>query len=168
MSTTANETGSYVLLELAGAFYGVRSADVQQLDMVGSITPVPNAPAYVSGVVSVRGEVIPVVDLRVRFGFPPVEPGPRSRLLVVRNGGRTVALLVDTARSFAHIDDSSIEPPPRAVGNLSGRYLRGLASRDDRIILILDIAALLDAQFELEMAPLDEEGDTSDTQETGS
>jgi len=165
MSTISTEAGSYVLFELAGGTYGVRSADVQQLEMVGEITPVPNSPLYVKGVVAVRGAVIPVIDLRVRFGFPAVEAGLRSRLLVVRNRERTVAMLVDTARSFARIDDAAIEPPPRAVAGLSGRYLRGLATLDQNIILVLDIAELLDAQFELEMAPVDDEAESGIEQE---
>jgi chemotaxis signal transduction protein len=151
MSSVTNEADSYVLFELADAVYGVRSRDVQQLEMVAAITAVPNAPSYVRGVVSVRGAVIPVVDLRVRFAFPAIEPGVRSRLLVVRNEGRTVALMVDTAREFARIPAEAIEPPPSSVSGLSGRYLRGIATVSEKIVLVLDIEELLDAQFDIEM-----------------
>jgi purine-binding chemotaxis protein CheW len=163
--TVTDEADTYVLFELAGAAYGVRSVDVQQLEMVTTITPVPNSPPYVRGVVSVRGVVIPVVDLRARFSFASVEPGLKTRLLVVRNGGRTVALMVDTAREFARIAEDAIEPPPAAVSGLSGRYLRGIASHADRIVLILDMAELLDAQFDLQMPPTEDTNNTDNLQE---
>ena len=98
MTTNASGSDSYVLFELAGATYALRSDDVAQLEMVGAPTPVPNAPAYVDGVVSVRGQVIPAVSLRARFGFPRAAHDLRSRLIVVRAQGRTVGLVVDSAR----------------------------------------------------------------------
>lgn len=136
----------FVLFELAGATYGVRSRDIQQLDMVGSITPVPNAPEFVDGVVSVRGQVIPAINLRRRFGFPRAPMDLRTRLLVVRTAGRTVGLVVDTAREFATIDAASIQPPPDAVTGMSGRYLEGLAHLGDRLVLVLDVAELVDPE----------------------
>src|SRR4051812_22959633 len=98
MSIHASGTDSYVLFTLAGATYALRSDDVQQLEMVGAPTPVPNAPPFVDGIVSVRGQVIPAVSLRARFGFPRVAYNTRSRLIVVRGQGRTVGLVVDGAR----------------------------------------------------------------------
>jgi purine-binding chemotaxis protein CheW len=139
----ASGRDSYVLCELAGATYALRSDDIQQLEMVGSVTPVPNAPGYVDGVVSVRGQVIPVVNLRARFGFPRADHDVRSRLVVVRSGGRTVGLLVDSAREFADIPPDSIKPLPEGVGALSGEYLHGVAQRGERLLLILDVSRLL-------------------------
>src|SRR5215213_10541985 len=118
---------AYVLCELAGATYAVRSDDIQQLEMVGAATPVPNAPAFVDGVVSLRGQVIPAVSLRARFGFPRAEHDARSRLVVVRAGARTVGLIVDSAREFATVTADAIKPLPEGIGGLSGRYLRGVA-----------------------------------------
>ena len=135
----------FILFELAGATYGIRSRDIQQLEMVGAITPVPNAPAFVDGVVSVRGQVIPAVNLRSRFGFPRVPPDLRSRLLVVRMDGRTVGFLVDSAREFASIDTAAIQPPPEGISGLNGRYLEGLAHLGDRLVLVLNVTDLFDA-----------------------
>lgn len=132
----------FILFDLAGATYGVRSAEIQQLEMVETITPVPNAPAAVDGVVSVRGQVIPVVNLRARFGFERVDVGLRSRLLVVRRDGRTVGFLVDSAREFARIDPGAIQPPPEGISGLNGRYLEGMAHLGERLVLILDMTDL--------------------------
>jgi purine-binding chemotaxis protein CheW len=103
---------------------------------------VPNAPPFVDGVVSVRGQVVPVVSLRSRFGFPRVPLDLRARLLVVRREGRTVGFAVDSAREFAAIADAEIEPPPESIRGLSGRYLEGLAHLGERLVLILDMTDL--------------------------
>jgi purine-binding chemotaxis protein CheW len=143
MTTHAGGSDSYVLFELAGATYALRSDDVAQLEMVGTPTPVPNAPAYVDGVVSVRGQVIPAVSLRARFGFARAEHDLRSRLIVVRAQGRTVGLVVDGAREFASIRPDMIRPLPEGIGGLSGRYLRGIAHHGERLLLIVDVPELL-------------------------
>lgn len=144
MTTVAGGSESYVVFELAGASYALRSDDVQQLEMVTAPTPVPNAPDYVDGVVAVRGQVIPAVSLRARFGFPRVAYDVRTRLIVVRARGRTVGLIVDSAREFASIPPESIEPLPEGIGDTSGRYLRGIAHRADRLLLVVDVTELLD------------------------
>ena len=138
----AGESEPFILFDLAGATYGVRSREVQQLEMVGAITPVPNAPAFVDGVVSVRGQVIPVVNLRSRFGFPRAPFDVRSRLLIVRHDGRTVGFAVDSAREFASIPADAIDPPPEGISGLNGRYLEGLAHLGERLVLILDMTDL--------------------------
>jgi len=132
----------FILFELAGATYAVRSGEVQQLEMVGDITPVPNAPPFVDGVVSVRGQVIPVVNLRARFGFARVPFDLRSRLLVVRRDGRTVGFAVDSAREFARIAAGAVQPPPEGISGLNGRYLEGVAHLGERLVLILDMTDL--------------------------
>ena len=134
---------SYVLCELAGTTYALRSDDIEQLEMVGHLTPVPNAPAFVDGVTSVRGRVIPAVNLRARFGFERVPHDLRSRLVVVRAAGRAVGLIVDNAREFAAISAEQIQPPPEGLADLSGQYLRGMAHLGDRLVLVLDVPELL-------------------------
>lgn len=144
-AAAVGDSEPFILFDLAGATYGVRSREIQQLEMIGSVTPVPNSPAFVDGVVSVRGQVIPVVNLRSRFGFPRVPSDIRSRLLVVRREGRTVGFAVDSAREFASIPADSILPPPEAISGLNGRYLEGLAHLGERLVLILDMADLFSA-----------------------
>ena len=144
MSMESVDGESYVLFELAGATYALPSRQIQQLDMVATPTPVPNAPAFVDGVVSVRGQVIPAVSLRARFGFPRVAHDVRSRLVIVREHARTVGLIVDSAREFATIAPDSIKPLPEGIGGTSGRYLRGIAEQGERLLLIVDVHELLE------------------------
>jgi purine-binding chemotaxis protein CheW len=144
MTTTQNDAEAFVLFELAGTTYGVRSRFVQQMEMVEHITPVPNAAPAVEGVVLARGQVIPALNLRVRFGFERVPFDLRSRLMVVNKGGRTLGLIVDTAREFLRIPEAAVEPPPEAITGLSGKYLEGIATIKDRMILVLDLDEVID------------------------
>ena len=134
---------TYILFLVAGTTYALRSRDVAHVEMVEQITAVPNAAPFVDGVVFSRGQVVPALNLRARFGFDRASYDLATRLLVVSNGGRTVGLIVDGAREFASIDPASIHPPATALTGLSGRYLEGVANAGDRLILVLNLDAVL-------------------------
>src|SRR6476619_7493014 len=140
----------FILFELSGTTYGVRSRFVQQIEMIEDVASVPNAHPAVEGVVLVRGLVIPALNLRTRFGFERIERDPRSRLVVINTEKRVVGLVVDTAREFLKISPDSIEPPPEALTGLSGHYLEGIATIGERMILILNLDAVLDLEYEVE------------------
>jgi len=140
----------FILFELAGTTYGVRSRFVQQIEMIEDAASVPNAHPAVEGVVLVRGQVIPALNLRARFGFERIERDLRSRLVVINTGNRVVGLVVDTAREFLKIPAESIEPLPEALTGLSGHYLEGIATIGERMILILNLDAVLDLEYEVE------------------
>ncbi len=142
----------FILFELAGTTYGVRSRFVQQIEMIEDVASVPNAHPAVEGVVLVRGQVIPALNLRARFGFDTIERNLRSRLVVINTGGRVVGLIVDTAREFIKIAPESIEPPPEALTGLSGQYLEGIATINERMILVLNLDVVLDLDYEIEEA----------------
>lgn len=140
----------FILFELSGTTYGVRSRFVQQIEMIDDVASVPNAHPAVEGVVLVRGQVIPALNLRTRFGFEKIERDLRSRLVVINTDKRVVGLVVDTAREFIKISTDSIEPPPEALTGLSGHYLEGIATIGERMILILNLDAVLDLEYEVE------------------
>ena len=102
---------AYILFGVAGTTYALASDHVVHIDMLEHVTPVPNAPAFVEGVVFSRGQVVPVINLRARFGFERANVSPRSRLLVVQHEGRRVGLLADESREFVRISESAIRPP---------------------------------------------------------
>jgi len=129
----------YIAFELASTTYAIPSRLVQQVEMIEQITPVPNAPGAVDGVIYSRGQVIPAVNLRSRFGLEKIPIGLRTRLIVVNISGRTIGLIVDTAREFISIAPGSIQAPNEAISGMSGNYLKGIAKLADRIILILDL-----------------------------
>jgi len=143
MPETESTSDQFILFELAGTTYGVRSRTVQQMEMVEYITPVPNAPPFVEGVVFTRGQVVPAVNLRARFGFEKKPYDLQTRLIVVTDGARTVGLIVDSAREFVTIPGEAIQPPPEAIAGLSGKYLDGIATLGERLVLILNVAEVL-------------------------
>lgn len=140
---SADTRDSYVLCEVAGGAYAIASDAIEQLDMLGTVTAVPNAPAFVEGVISVRGRVIPAVNLRARFGFPRIATDARTRVVVARDGSRAVGLIVDSAREFARIPEESVQAPPEALTDESSAYFRGIAHLGERLVLVLDVPELL-------------------------
>ena len=143
----------FILFELAGTTYGVPSRAVQQVELVEHITPVPNSPPAVEGVIFSRGQVIPAINLRVRFGFEKMAHDMRTRLLVVTAGNRVIGLIVDSAREFISIPSSAIQPPNEAISGLKGRYLEGIATLGERIILILSLDEVIDLAETMITAP---------------
>lgn len=143
METAASSQAWFVLFELAGATYAIESGAIQQIEMVAAVTPVPQAPAFVEGVVFSRGHVVPAINLRQRFGFEKVAYDERARLIVVARGVRVVGLLVDSAREFVPIAADSIQAPPEGLAQISGKYLQSIARIGERLVLILDVDEVL-------------------------
>lgn len=137
-------TESYILFTIAGTAYALRTRDVAHVEMVEQITGVPNAAHFVEGVVFSRGQVVPALNLRARFGFQRIPHDLRTRLLVAQCDGRCVGLIVDSAREFMAIPSSAVQPPNQALAGISGQYIEGIANLDDRLILILSLPAVLD------------------------
>jgi purine-binding chemotaxis protein CheW len=145
--------GSYILFTVAGTTYALPSDDVRHMEMIDEITRVPNAPSFVDGVVFSRGQVVPVVNVRARFGFDRAAIDIRSRLIVVQSGTRLIGLVVDAAREFVNIPAELVHPPHEALAGMSGRYVGGIASIGDRLILILDLERILNFGEAVENGP---------------
>ena len=143
MTRVDTSHGSYILFTVAGTTYALSSGEVRHMEMIDGITRVPNAQSFVDGVVFSRGQVVPVVNLRVRFGFERAAFDLRSRLIVVQSGSRLIGLVVDSAREFVAIPPDLIQPPNDALSGMSGRYVEGIASMRDRLVLILSLERIL-------------------------
>jgi purine-binding chemotaxis protein CheW len=137
------ETETYVLFELAKAIYAIPSSSVQHIEMLEHVTLVPNAHRAIDGVVFSRGQVIPALNLRVRFGFPRLDRDMRTRVIFAQTQQRIVGLIVDSAREFKKIPATAIRPIEQALTGVAGNYLKGLTTIDNRLILILDLDAVL-------------------------
>jgi purine-binding chemotaxis protein CheW len=135
--------GSYVLFTVAATTYALPSSEVRHMEMIEDITRVPNAPSFIDGVVFSRGQVVPVVNLRARFGFEREPFDLRTRLIVVQAGARLIGLVADAAREFVSIPPDAIQPPNEALTGMSGRYVDGIASVRDRLILVLNLDRIL-------------------------
>jgi purine-binding chemotaxis protein CheW len=142
---TEQRVDQYILFVVAGTTYALPSEDVAHVEMLESVTRVPNAPAFVDGVVFSRGQVVPAINMRARFGFDRAEHDLRTRLLVVKREGRSVGLLVDACREFQTIPAAAISPPSDALSEASARYLVGIATTGERLTVILSLEKLLKA-----------------------
>jgi purine-binding chemotaxis protein CheW len=143
-ASTPAAAQAYILFGVAGTTYALRSHDVLHIEMLEHVTPVPNAPAFVEGVVFSRGQVVPVINLRARFGFERAASTLRSRVLVVQHDTRRVGLLADESREFIRISNEAIKPPQVAIGGLSGNYLEGVATLGERIVLVLNVREIVE------------------------
>jgi purine-binding chemotaxis protein CheW len=161
MAEKLREADSYILFELAGTTYGVPSREVQHMEMVEHITPVPNASPHLEGVVFSRGDVVPAINLRQRFGFPKAAPTLSSRLIILKIGQRRVGLIVDAAREFREIAADAIQPPHESITGLSGSYLAGIAKLGERLVLLLNISEVINYTGAEVSIPASENGTVS-------
>ena len=134
---------SYVLFELAGSLYGIPSANVQHIEIFEHVTLVPNANPAIDGVVFSRGQVIPALNLRIRFRFARQEKTLRTRIIFATVHGRTVGLIVDSAKEFLNLPAASIRPIEETLAGINGKYLKAVTKAGDRLVLILDLEAVL-------------------------
>jgi len=137
---------SYVLFELGGSVYGIPSANVQHIDMFDHVTLVPNANPAIDGVVFSRGRVIPALNLRARFGFAREASTLRTRIIFATVHDRTVGLIVDTAREFRTLPTQSIRPIEETLTGINGRYLKAVSKVGEKLVLILDLEAVLNVE----------------------
>ncbi len=138
--------------------FAVPIEQVWRVESLAEQTPtrVPRAPAFLEGVVNVRGQVIPLVDLKKRLGFPTAERPPKSRLLVVEMEGQRVGLIVDAVSDILWVATARIEPPPPMVAQISGVFVQGVAKEEnDRLLIILDLRETLNPQERRELKEME-------------
>jgi purine-binding chemotaxis protein CheW len=123
--------------------YGVRIGSVREIVRVPEITIVPNAPEAIEGVINLRGKIIPVMDLRKRFGNVSIQPDKKNRILVVELESRLLGLIVSSASEVLKIPPSEIEPPGTVFAEGESSYVTGVGKLKGRLIILLDIARLL-------------------------
>lgn len=133
----------HVLCKVGGVLYALPASHVLQMESFTGATRVPGAQPHVAGLVQIRSRVLPVVDLRARFGLPPVEPGLDARVLVLQCGDRTVGLLADSVREVAHIDPASFKPPPEIVAQQAAGFVAGVAQVGGRLIMLMDFKKVI-------------------------
>jgi purine-binding chemotaxis protein CheW len=123
--------------------FGVRIGSVREIVRVPEITAVPSAPETVEGVINLRGKIIPVMDLRKRFGQSDIQPDKKNRILVVELENKLVGLIVNAASEVLKIAPSEIEAPGNLFAEGESSYVIGVGKLKGRLIILLDIAKLL-------------------------
>jgi purine-binding chemotaxis protein CheW len=133
---------------LANEEYGIEITKVREIILMGEITRVPQTPSFVKGLINLRSTVIPVIDLRVRFGLPEGQTTGESRIMVINVGDKTIGIVVDAVSEVFRVSRDQIAPPPPTVAQLGNEYLTGLVKLDKRLLILLDIDHLLAGQAE--------------------
>ncbi|MDR3234312.1 MAG: chemotaxis protein CheW [Planctomycetaceae bacterium] len=145
-STLENEDtlkNMYLTFRLGNEDYGIEIRYVTEIVGMQKITEVPDMPPYVRGVVNLRGQVIPVLDMRLRFNMQARDYDERTCIVVVNIGGVQVGLVVDTVNEVRNIDDEQISPPPKTAGADSAKYIQGMGKVGESVIILLEGQRLL-------------------------
>ena len=142
----------YLTFDLGSEDYGIGISFVTEIVGMQNITELPDMPDFVKGVVNLRGQVIPVIDVRLRFHMQPRGYDERTCIVVIRIKNINIGLIVDTVNEVRTIDQSHISPPPRVATAKSSRYIKGMGKVGEEVIILLDARKLL---FEEEIEVLE-------------
>jgi purine-binding chemotaxis protein CheW len=145
MSSGAEQFLTFVL---GGEEYGVTILQVQGIQGWDRVTPIPNTPDFILGVINLRGAIVPIVDLRRRFGMPAAEFGPTTVVIVVRvaqqdRNERTLGLVVDAVSEVCNVNESDRKPAPDFGSGIKTDFVKGLATVENRMVILLDIDRLV-------------------------
>ena len=139
------ESRQFLTFVLGSEEYAIDILRVQEIRGYSAITAIPNTPAYIKGVMNLRGAVVPVVDLRAKFGMPATEYNKFTVIIVVMLGTRVTGLVVDAVSDVLNINRSDIEPPPELDTTVDLSCITGLAKAGPKLILLLDIERVVAA-----------------------
>ena len=123
--------------------FGVTIQTVHEIVRVMEVTAVPDAPVYIEGVINLRGKIIPVVDLRKRFGEKTITKNKKNRILVAEIGSKMVGLVVDSASEVLKIPPSDVDPPPNVFEEGELNYVTGVAKLGKRLIILVDLSKIM-------------------------
>lgn len=135
-----------VIFQLNDEEYGVDVHQVQSIERMLHITRVPKMPDFVKGVINLRGVVTPIIDLKERFSIETTEYTDSTRIIIVQVDDKEVGLIVDSANDVIDIPAEKIEQPPEVVGKIESDYIRGVAKLDDRLLILLNLNKVLNAE----------------------
>jgi purine-binding chemotaxis protein CheW len=140
---TVTSERQMVLFELGAEIYGLDIAAVHEIIRMQPITRVPKAPSYVEGVINLRGKVIPIIDMRKRFGLEKIESSKNNRIVVVNIQDTILGIIVDAVTEVLRISNESIEPVSDVITNSNSDYLLGIAKLNEKMVILLELSKLL-------------------------
>jgi purine-binding chemotaxis protein CheW len=152
MKAQTEELLQLVSFNIGQEEFGLDIQCIQEINRMVEITRVPNSPEFVSGVINLRGKVIPVIDLRKRFGFPAKESDKNTRIIVVELGNTIVGFVVDSVREVLRIPKSITEPPPTIIAGIGAEYVTAVGKLEDRLLILLDLDRILQEKEKTQLA----------------
>jgi purine-binding chemotaxis protein CheW len=155
--SAAESSEQYLTFMLAGEEYGVDILRVQEIKGWDKVTRIPHTPDYVLGVINLRGAVVPILDLRRRFGLETIAFGPTTVVIVVRvmsgRDERTVGMVVDAVSEVYNVDAADTKPPPDVCGSVDTVFVKALATIEEKMLILLDIDRLVGNSITDELVP---------------
>ncbi|HDQ39460.1 MAG TPA: chemotaxis protein CheW [Desulfonatronum sp.] len=138
-----NDLLQLVTFHIGEEEFGVEILTVQEIIRMMGITRVPKAPDFVEGVINLRGKVIPIIDLRKRFGMTAQEHDKHTRIIVIEINKVIVGFVVDSVSEVLRIPANTVEPPPAIISGIESEYISGVGKLADRLLILLDLDRLL-------------------------
>ncbi|WP_053218405.1 chemotaxis protein CheW [Virgibacillus senegalensis] len=135
-----------IIFQLKQQQYGVDIQQVRSIERLVDVTEVPNTSDFIKGIVNLRGEVIPIIDLKERLGLGRKDYTDETRVLIIEIDGVTAGLIVDEAKDVIDIDPDLIDPAPKMAGGIHSAFLKGVAKLEDRLLIMLDFASIFDIE----------------------
>ena len=135
----ATDGGQYLTFRLGQEEYGVEILKVQEIKGYSTVTPIPNMPDYLKGVMNLRGTIVPIVDLRAKFAMAQADHNQFTVIIVVTVGTKVMGLLVDAVSDVLNIPKGDVQPTPDFGGQVDARYINGMAKTGDKLVVLLDI-----------------------------
>jgi len=151
-----NET-QLVIFKLGDEEYGVNIIEVKEIIRMTTINKVPQVPQFVEGIIGLRGEILPILDLREKFGLFKKEKTKATRILVINLENTTIGGIVDEVTEVLRIQNSAIKPPPPVIKGINSDYLLGIGQINDRIIILLDMTKVLNSSEVIKIKEISEE-----------
>jgi purine-binding chemotaxis protein CheW len=141
--------------------YGLELLRVREVIRMREIARLPRAPSFLKGVINLRGDVIPIIDLRDKFGLPSRPADADTRIVVVDVEGRLIGMVVDSASQVVRIPASRIEAPPLRLGGLPQEYIAGVGRLDDRLTTLVNVDRILSGEERIALQHMDLAGEPS-------
>jgi purine-binding chemotaxis protein CheW len=141
--TVSTEDLKLIVFQLADKEYAIPVNQVRSIEKLQYITRVPKTPAYVKGVINLRGVVTPIIDLRSKFELPFCEDSESTRIIIAALQDKEVGLIVDAANDVLDVSRDNIEPPPEVVGVMEAEYIGGVVKQDRRLLILLHLDKIL-------------------------
>jgi len=126
--------------------FGVDISCVQEINRMLQITKVPNAPEYVTGIINLRGRVIPVIELRKRLGLSPKDYDKHTRIIVIEVSGKTVGFIVDAVKEVIRISQNITEAPPELTAGVNSEFIKSVGKLEDRLLILLDLDKIFNSK----------------------
>lgn len=153
-----------VIFKLGNEEYGVDIMQVKEIIRTTTITKIPQVPSFVEGIISLRGEILPIIDMRKKFGLPEAERTRQTRILVINLDNVTIGGIVDEVTEVLRLPKDAITPPPPVIRGINTEYLQGVGQIDGRIIILLDMSKILTSNEVIQIEELKEELLSNNTQ----